>query len=835
MRIRHSLFPLAPMALLAVAALLLPTSSQALQTFCVSNVSQLNTAWQAADDDDVVINLVVGTYSLAGSCLDASSYCAVDGHDITIRGGYANGCQAVSSDLPSSTTLTLPSGVIRMGSATAALFAPLTLSRLAIRNADAVTVRLENATSSNYSFEMTRVWLDRAPMQIRDVDRVFAESNLVTRASAASLADALQLTNVDRFTIRNNTFADNLGVGLRVPNGEGLIANNIFWNNAGAFDMRVLGADAFDAIDVVVKNNVYASGRLDVLGIWGYVPSGQQNVDPLFVNPAALDYRISNTSQVINTGLPYGSPGAGGDHDGGARWIGEAPDRGAYESPIGSTATTLVVTNTLNSGNGSLRQAIIDANAAPNVNRIEFAIGSSCGPRVITLLTALPDITGPVVIDGYTQPGAARNTQDVGSNAVRCIILDGSNANGVPSTVAAIVVDTGSDAPVTIDGLAFGGFALYAVNFLDGEGHAVYGSQFGGTVGSLTLVPNINGMQIGDVTGAQIGRRRGRTLDSSVPHPANLARNIFADSVDAGIVVGSAAIATEIGDNYIGIGPNGSSVGTGNRDGIRVLGRSTEIRHAVISNNDRHGIHINSTSATGTEVRDSRIGLPIVCVLGCDGYGNGEDGVRIEGGAARNRLFVNTIAFNGDDGIVITNSIHNTLYENAIYENGEQPIDLGDDGTTANGNNSVPAPPGAGNSGQNRPAISRAEGTATLGVARGTLGSRNGQYRIDFYGADSCPIPFPLPSASGSPRIWLGAGIVEISNGTASADGSVSFALPIATSPPSAYFTSDRLIMATATRLNVLGPTLTSEQGTSELSGCARYDALLFADGFEAL
>lgn len=816
-------------ALLA-AAVVCPLDVRAVETFCVSNVSQLNTAWQAADDDDVVINLVVGTYNLAGSCLDASSYCAVDGHDITIRGGFANGCQAVSSNLPSSTTLTLPGGVIRMGSATAALFAPLTLSRLAIRNADAVTVRLENATSSNYSFEMTRVWLDRAPMQILDVDRVFAESNLVTRASAASLAEALQLTNVDRFTIRNNTFADNLGVGLRVPNGEGLIANNIFWDNAGAFDMRVLGGDAFDGIDVVVKNNVSTLSRVDVLGLWGYVPSGFQNVDPLFVNPAALDYRISNMSPVINTGLPYGSPGAGADHDGGTRWNGEAPDRGAYESLIGSTATTLVVTNTLNSGPGSLRQAIIDANGSPNVNRIEFAIGSSCGPRVITLTTALPDITGPVVIDGYTQPGASRNTQAIGSNAVRCIIVDGSNANGVPSTIAAIVVDTGSDAPVTIDGLAFGGFSLYAVNFLDGEGHTVRGSQFGGTVGSLTLVPNVNGMQIGDVTGAEIGLRFNRN-DPSVTYAA---RNVFADNVDAGIVVGTAAIATEIGDNYIGVGPNGSNLGTGNRDGIRVLGRSTEIRNAVISNNDRHGIHITSTSATGTEVRDNLIGLPILCVLGCSGYGNGEDGVRIDGGAARNRVIGNTIAYNGDDGIVITNSIHNTLYENAIYENGEQPIDLGDDGTSANGNNSGPAPPGAGNSGQNRPAISRAEGTATVGVARGTLGSRNGQYRIDFYGADSCPIPFPLPSASGSPRIWLGAGIVEITNGTASSDGSVSFEIPISTRPPSAYFTSDRLIMATATRLNVLGPTLTIEQGTSELSGCARYDALLFADGFEA-
>jgi hypothetical protein len=77
--------------------------------------------------------------------------------------------------------------------------------------------------------------------------------------------------------------------------------------------------------------------------------------------------------------------------------------------------------------------------------------------------------------------------------------------------------------------------------------------------------------------------------------------------------------------------------------------------------------------------------------------------------------------------------------------------------------------------------------------------------------------------------------VVEITNGTASTDGSVAFEIPISTRPPSAYFTSNRLIMATATRLNVVGPTLTIEQGTSELSGCARYDALLFADGFEGI
>jgi parallel beta-helix repeat protein len=820
--------PAAKLALVAVLGLQVP-HAEALQTFCVDTALELTAAIAAADDDDVEIRIAVGTYNVAGSCLDGSNNCVIDDHDIKLVGGYSSTCAAVSSQNPASTVLTLPGGSMRFGRTNAPLFGDLTLSRLSIRSTPLVSVRLENDTSANYSLEMNRVWFDQAPLQVQDVDRVFAENNLHTRANTANLAHAMELNNVDRFTIRNNTYADNAGSGLYVPNGEGLIINNIFRNHAGPWDLRVIGSDAFDSLDVVVKNNVYASGRLDVLGIWGYVPGGQQSVDPLFVNPAALDYRISNTSPVINTGLPYGSPGAGADHDGGTRWTGQAPDRGAYESSIGSTATTLVVTNTLDSGPGSLRQAIIDANGSPNVNRIEFAIGGSCGPRVITLATALPDITGPVVIDGYTQPGASRNTQAVGSNAARCIILDGSNANGAPSTVAAVVVDTGSDAAVTIDGLAFGGFSLYAVNFIDGEGHSVRGSQFGGTVGSLTLVPNVNGLQIGDVTGAEIGLRFNRN-DPSATYGA---RNVFADSTDGGIVVSASATGTVIGDNYIGIGPNGSNAGTGNRDGIRVLGLSTEIRGAVISNNDRHGIFITSASASGTEASENRIGVPIICVLDCSGYGNGEDGVRIDGGAARNRVFGNTVAYNGDDGIVITNSIHNTLYENAIYENGEQPIDLGDNGTSANGNNSGPTPPGAGNNGQNRPAVSSAEGTANQGIARGTLGSRNGQYRIDFYGADTCPLPFPTPSASGSPRVWLGAGVVEITNGTATTDGSVAFEIPISTRPPSAYFTSDRLVMATATRLNVLGPTLTIEQGTSELSGCARYDALLFADGFE--
>lgn len=65
-----------------------------------------------------------------------------------------------------------------------------------------------------------------------------------------------------------------------------------------------------------------------------------------------------------------------------------------------------MVTNTNDSGLGSLRQAILDANAASNLNYIHFDIGSSCGPRIINLASPLPQITQSVVIDGYTNRAA---------------------------------------------------------------------------------------------------------------------------------------------------------------------------------------------------------------------------------------------------------------------------------------------------------------------------------------------------------------------------------------------------------------------------------------------
>ncbi len=68
-------------------------------------------------------------------------------------------------------------------------------------------------------------------------------------------------------------------------------------------------------------------------------------------------------------------------------------------------AVQIVVTNTSNAGAGSLRQAILDSNAdTGDRDTIVFNIPGS-GVQTITLLSALPQITQPVVIDGTTQTG----------------------------------------------------------------------------------------------------------------------------------------------------------------------------------------------------------------------------------------------------------------------------------------------------------------------------------------------------------------------------------------------------------------------------------------------
>jgi trimeric autotransporter adhesin len=64
---------------------------------------------------------------------------------------------------------------------------------------------------------------------------------------------------------------------------------------------------------------------------------------------------------------------------------------------------TFSVTNLQNSGAGSLRQAIIDSNAQPGGNTIDFDVAGT----IRISKSSLPAITDPVIIDGSTAPSFA--------------------------------------------------------------------------------------------------------------------------------------------------------------------------------------------------------------------------------------------------------------------------------------------------------------------------------------------------------------------------------------------------------------------------------------------
>ncbi|MBI4468228.1 MAG: hypothetical protein HY650_02790, partial [Acidobacteria bacterium] len=107
-----------------------------------------------------------------------------------------------------------------------------------------------------------------------------------------------------------------------------------------------------------------------------------------------------------------------------------------------AAAATFTVTQTGNSGPGSLRQAIELANLFPGADVINFNIPGA-GVRVIRLSSALPVITGPVFIDGTSQPGYS---------GVPLIELDGTNAAASAGTIEGVQQGQGANGLVITAG-----------------------------------------------------------------------------------------------------------------------------------------------------------------------------------------------------------------------------------------------------------------------------------------------------------------------------------------------------------------------------------------------
>ncbi len=374
---------------------------------------------------------------------------------------------------------------------------------------------------------------------------------------------------------------------------------------------------------------------------------------------------------------------------------------GTYQSNVATVTInvnpkTYTVTNTNDSGPGSLRQAILGANLASTSppDTINFDIPGT-GPFTIAPLTPLPTLTHATIIDGYSQPGASPNTLTGGDNAVIEIQISGGN---VPGADGLDLAGGGS----TVDGLSITGFTN-GVHLTDTTGGDLLTGDFIGLTPDGGPAGNTN-------DGFFIDGAPSVTVGGTTP----AARDVISANTGNGIDAANATGVVVQGD-FIGTDPTGT-VAVGNGTGVEFVGSpSATIGGAaagagnVISANGGDGIQLNDS--VGTLVQDNLIGTD---VTGTQPLGNAsagiEDGPNLEFTATDDSILGNVISANGG-GITSFTATNNLIQGNLIgtditgarpLGNGGDGIDMvdsGDDtigGTTAGAGNVISANGGNG-------------------------------------------------------------------------------------------------------------------------------------------
>jgi hypothetical protein len=423
-----------------------------------------------------------------------------------------------------------------------------------------------------------------------------------------------------------------------------------------------------------------------------------------------------------------------------------------------SPATTFTVTNTDDSGPGSLRQAILDANANAGSDTIAFDIPGS-GVHRITPATALPQISEAVVIDGYTQPGSGVNTDPDATNAVLLIELDGTAAGGVGLNIA---TNGGS----TVQGLVINGWSSAAI--ISSSGPNTIRGNFFGTDPTGTFAKGDRGMSLSN--------------ENVVGGTAPADRNLISGHAAAGVYQGGPG--SVIQGNLIGTDAtgtlaiaNGIGIQTGSASGP--VGGTAAGAGNVISGN---GIGILITQGlSNVVVQGNRIGTN---AAGTGPLGNG-DGIQMNlnggtttiGGLAPGAP--NVIAYNGNAGVNVTGNggSHNAIRGNSIYSNGGLGIELGIPGPNSND-------PGDADSGsndlQNFPIIQSVEHLGPQGAGSTRIVARLNSaaattFDLDFYSNPVCS-NFPREFVEG--ETYLGsAQVTTDGNG----DAAIDVTLPVAT------------------------------------------------------
>lgn len=359
----------------------------------------------------------------------------------------------------------------------------------------------------------------------------------------------------------------------------------------------------------------------------------------------------------------------------------EAGDLGAA-SVVSSPATasapaaTFTVTNTNDSGAGSLRSAIISANSSLGADSIIFNLGT--GTPTINLLSPLPAITEAVTINGNT--GGATRVELNGAGA-------GANTNGLTisggnSVIERLVINRFTGDGIQITGTGFNTIKGCIIG-LDASGTIVRANNVGvairgssdNTIGSTAFADRntISGNTTNGVLIALV------TIVNPPPNPPTIipaSRNKVINSYIGSDITGR----FDVGNIGAGVNISGGDAS--------IIGGTTEDERNVISGNNGGGVRIETADAVNNRVIGNYIGTDYAGVypLGNGVSGGGGlapgvlllDAVNNSIGGTGNGEF-NFIKYNlQNGGVVLSGSASgNSILQNYISENVGKGIDKG--------------------------------------------------------------------------------------------------------------------------------------------------------------
>lgn len=788
--------------LCATCVLGIPATARADIAFCVSDLSSLYAAMIVGQNSlqPVTVRLEQKTYQLDGQTLLNVAFSA----PTHLLGGYVPGTNCAQRSVnPANTTIAFnTASLVSLSQDAGDPAALLEIDGITLSNAggmyisagkyhsivsdddgnisltrsvisamtDKVTVHAADGNVNLENVRFDHVAVPAATPCAVDIDLV-SDSTLTAQGVTADLAGSKDFCLT----------ADSLESGHPVA----YLANSVIWGSDGGIP-AIRGVNNDDhPFDIGLSNDLFHT----FTGVGPAAIQAQVNADPKWANPAAGDYHLLAASPAVNSGTPTvfgGLPST--DIESLPRLRGSAPDRGAYESPF-DDRTYLTVSNTNDSGGGSLRQAMLDANTLPIARGIVFSIPGAC-PHIIALQSVLPTIKYPLNIDGYSQPGATPNNDTDAFNANLCILV--KSAGG--SLAYGFRVSVGDPAAqLYLHGLGLGGFGQ-AVILLDGNNHLVTGNQFGGAVAGNSL-PGAGLFAI------SIGVNATASLIVGGNAPAD--RNVIGGAGSAGVNIQSGVDSTpdrcQIVNNLIGLTADGIDE-TPNFYGVVLGGNGCFMLGNRIAGNASDAVLIQGD---GNLLQRNVIGVNVIGgALPNNGAGiriNSGSGNTIGTSAASNlggTLLANTIRYMANGGVLLgaNAGTGNSVRTNLIYDNGAVvfdssvgdgfDLDLEADGPTADHAGSLSGP----NNLQNFPFVNKiywngytpppSNSTNIGATVAGKLDSPPGSYKIDFYYSPRCDNGAFHVLGRGHAAAYLGNTSVTIGAGATSAVFSKAVTIP---------------------------------------------------------